>query len=344
MKFKYRFVLTSVMAVSLAACSGNPTERRQAKQDFTYMETTPFKVWNQPEGSKVEFSSFYAIPEGNFNGELGPGVDIRPPQQVLQLIPGARADLQNGEVTLWLVKEEELTKVWQTALDLIAKRNIPLRSQDDSRLETDWVSWISEDEDTEIGSRYVIEKTKQAKRHGFKITLVDWKEAGKVQPVSATNKERYNILMTNLVTSAYDQQVRDDARVRAQELVKQIPISMGQDRSGLPVIIARAPYNVFWERLPDLLPKVGLTMEGRNRSQGQVQVKYRAPDDAFWQEIGTKPLAFEGKTYNLLLGDLGNRTSINVTDGAGKPVSEEVLTSLAPVLAAAVDRANTVTE
>ncbi|MCF9378529.1 outer membrane protein assembly factor BamC, partial [Vibrio parahaemolyticus] len=39
-----------------------------------------------------------------------------------------------------------------------------------------------------------------------------------------------------------------------------------------------------------------------------------------------------------LFGDLGNRTSINVTDSAGKPVNEALLKEMVPVLSAVVDK------
>ncbi|RND29343.1 outer membrane protein assembly factor BamC, partial [Vibrio cholerae] len=110
----------------------------------------------------------------------------------------------------------------------------------------------------------------------FKISLIGWRENGQVQTVSTTNKERYNAFMTNLVTTRYDSDVRAEAARRAQELVKQIPITMGSDRSGFPVIIARTPYDVLWQRLPELLPKMGFTIEERNQSQGTVKAKYAA--------------------------------------------------------------------
>ncbi|MDG2932629.1 outer membrane protein assembly factor BamC, partial [Vibrio parahaemolyticus] len=49
-----------------------------------------------------------------------------------------------------------------------------------------------------------------------------------------------------------------------------------------------------------------------------------------------KPVELAAGKYTFLLGDLGNRTSINITDSSGKPVEEEFLKSLAPVLAATV--------
>ncbi|ELR64341.1 Outer membrane protein NlpB [Photobacterium marinum] len=340
MNNKYRLAVTAVMVAVLAGCSGGAERRRQANQDFNYLETKPLGAWNLPAEAQASQVYDYAIPAQNFQGELGAGVDIRPPQQVLALIPGARAVKDADGVSLLLLKPEELTKVWQLTQRLISERNIKLRSQSANAMETDWVNWTNEDEESEIGSRYLIEKSSEVNRYSYKISLIDWREGGKTTPVSAINKERYSILMTNLVMSRYDEQERELARLRAQELVKQIPISMGQDRSGLPVIIARAPYNVFWERLPNMLGQLGFTVEGRNRSQGIVEVKFRSPDDEFWTELGTQPIELDNRSYRLQLGDLGNRTSVNVTDTDGKPVTEEALKSMAPVFAAAIERAN----
>lgn len=69
------------------------------------------------------------------------------------------------------------------------------------------------------------------------MSLIDWREGDQVKEVTATNRERYNVFMTNLVTARYDQEVREEAQRKAQELVKQIPVTMGKDRSGLPVIM-----------------------------------------------------------------------------------------------------------
>ncbi|MCW8331788.1 outer membrane protein assembly factor BamC [Photobacterium sp. SDRW27] len=340
MNYKYRLVVTAVMVATLAGCSGGAERRRQANQDFTYLETKPLESWTLPSGAQASQVNDYVIPDQAFSGELGSAVDIRPPQQVLALIPGARSVKSSDGVTLVLAKPEELTKVWLLTQRLIAERNIQIQTQSADAIETDWISWTNEDEESEISNRYRIEKSSDPSRNTYQITLIDWREGGVEKPVTAINKERYSILMTNLVTARYDQQEREQARLRAQELVKQIPISMGQDRSGLPVIIARAPYNIFWERLPSLLGQLGFSVEGRNRSQGVVEVKFKSPDDEFWTELGTKPIQLDNRTYNLQLGDLGNRTSINVTDTDGKPVTEDALKSLAPVFAAAIDRAN----
>ncbi|EGQ8084825.1 outer membrane protein assembly factor BamC [Vibrio vulnificus] len=338
MKFSRQLVLSSLAVFVLSACSGSATQRRQAKDDFAYLETPPLEQWQLPEGATPQFYPNYNIPQGEFAGGIGKQVDIRPPQQILELIPGARYERNQGEVTLWLIKQEEADEVWQTVKDMLAERQIPIDMQSDTHIETGWVTWRSEDEEMEIGSRYAIDRFEANNRHGFKINLVDWREGTELKPVTVTNKERYNVFMTNLVTSQYDQVKRDEAQRRAQELVKQIPITMGTDRSGFPVIIARTPYNVLWQRLPMILPKMGFTIDERNQSQGTLKAKYASPDDEFWNEIGVKPMELKSGTYTFLFGDLGNRTSINVTDSSGKPVEEAFLTSMAPVLAAVVKK------
>ncbi|EPQ9983576.1 outer membrane protein assembly factor BamC [Vibrio vulnificus] len=338
MKFSRQLVLSSLAVFVLSACSGSATQRRQAKDDFAYLETPPLEQWQLPEGATPQFYPNYNIPQGEFTGGIGKQVDIRPPQQILELIPGARYERSQGEVTLWLIKQEEADEVWQTVKDMLAERQIPIDMQSDTHIETGWVTWRSEDEEMEIGSRYAIDRFEANNRHGFKINLIEWREGTELKPVTLTNKERYNVFMTNLVTSQYDQVKRDEAQRRAQELVKQIPITMGTDRSGFPVIIARTPYNVLWQRLPTILPQMGFTIDERNQSQGTIKAKYASPDDEFWNEIGVKPMDLKSGTYTFLFGDLGNRTSINVTDSSGKPVEEAFLKSMAPVLAAVVKK------
>ncbi|WP_318424977.1 outer membrane protein assembly factor BamC [Photobacterium leiognathi] len=332
MNYKYRLALAAFMVTSLSACSSGSEARRQANQDFNYLETQPLESWTLPAGAAPFSSAAYAIPSQNFKGEVGASVDIRPPQQVLNLIPGMRSSVDQDGVTVQLPRSSDLFKLWQVTQSLISKNNIGIAKQSADQIDTDWVSWTNKDEDSEIGSRYSIEKSPST--NSYRIILTDWREDGKTMPVTADNKRRYSILMTNLVMSKYDEDIREQARLAAAQQLKHVPISLGVDRSGLPVLIARASYNDMWERLPTVLSKLGFTVEDRNRSQGLIDVKYREPDDEFWQELGTKPMKLTDDKYRILVGDLGNRTSINITDSEGKPVTDDILESAAPAFAA----------
>lgn len=337
MKLSRQLVMGSLAVLVLSACSSSPAQRRQAKNDFTYLDTKPITPWVLPEDATPQYYPHYEIPAGEFAGPVGREVDVRPPQQILELIPGARAERQkNGEVILWMIRQDEVDTIWKTALSMLQERGIKVLQQSDNKLETDWINWSSQDEDATLGSRYQLTRVAANNRYGFKISLIDWRENGKALPISEVNKERYNTFMTNLVTSRYDQHRREEAARRAQELVKQIPITMGADRSGFPVIIARTPYDVLWQRLPNLMPGMGFTIEERNQSQGTVKAKYASPNDEFWNQIGVKPMNLKSGSYTFLFGDLGNRTSINVTNSAGKPVEQELLQEMVPVLSAIV--------
>ncbi|UJF19788.1 outer membrane protein assembly factor BamC [Vibrio sp. SS-MA-C1-2] len=336
----YRVALCLTVAGTLAACSGGAEQRRQAKQDFKYMDTPNLKPLVVPQDEPVYFSTHYMIPSGEKSGFVGKQVDIRPPLQILELIPGARSEEQDGVVTIWTIREQETNDIWNSIIKAIANKKIKIRSQSIDKIETDWVRWNIEDEDLEYGVRYLIERINKDDQLGLRFSTLEWQRNGQETSADTLSRDRYSIQMANMVTSYYDTQQRIIAQKKADELIKRIPISLGHDRSGLPVIIARAPYNIFWARLPKLLDNFGFEITSRNSSQGMIDVKYKSPDDEFWQELGTSPLQLDNNEYKIQLGDLGNRTSLNVTDKDGKPVNEEILKSLAPILSAVVEREN----
>ncbi|MDD1784153.1 outer membrane protein assembly factor BamC [Enterovibrio sp. ZSDZ35] len=340
MKSVVKFGLSAVMVATLAACSGVET-RRQASDDFEYLNAPSPSEWKTLPDQKPEFTGAYAIPQGNFDGPVGASVDIRPPQQVLELIPGARYERTGSTVTIWVPREAQLQRVWSSVQSMAKNGALPVSNSSANTIETGWVNWAINEDDDAIEGRYVLAQEESRGRHGLRIALVEARRSDTGDALSEAASQRYATQMTNLIATTYDMEIREEARIRAQELVKNIPISMGKDRSGLPVIIARAPYDVFWERLPEVLTELGFKVEDRNRSQGTLEVDYKNPDELLWDKIGTERLDLAQRTYNIQLGDLGNRTSINFTDKKGKPVPEETLTELSTVLAAVIDYMNT---
>lgn len=337
MKSTHQLVASLLAVFVLSACSDDPAQLRQAKGDFEYLNTPELSAWHTLDQSQPQFYENYKIPQGNFTGGVGESVDIRPPQQILALIPGVRSELHDGEVTLWMANQVEADHVWETVITTLKTHHIGLKTQTEEGIETDWVAWDTFDEDRRLEGRYAMTRLVLNGRYAIKMTLTDWRENGQKSPISVTNQERYSALMANWVTTSYDQEQRDKAERLAQQRVNMIPISMGSDRSGFPVIIARSSYDTLWPRLPSLLSQMGFTVEKRSQSQGTIKVKYVQPDDEFWSQTAIEPIDLSVGQYTFQLGDLENRTSINVTDLTGKPIDESLLKTLSSMLAAVIE-------
>lgn len=68
MKFTHQLVISSLAVFVLSACSGGASQRRQAKDDFEYLETPALKEWQLPQGATPQFYPNYEIPNGDFSG------------------------------------------------------------------------------------------------------------------------------------------------------------------------------------------------------------------------------------------------------------------------------------
>lgn len=340
MKHLFKLGLSAVMATTLMACS-NPEAHRQASDGFQYLDTRLLKNWRALPDQQVEFSGAYQIPAAKaYNGLLGSDVDIRPPQQVFELLPGMRYQRHENSVLVWMPQQDDGKLLGETIESLVADGLLPIRAMEAKGVETDWLKWSGKDDDETVETRHYINPIKDKMRSGFRVNILEIKYGGVPVELTPTLRDRYNTKMTNVLSTRFDDELRKEARLQALKRVKNIPTSMGTDRSGLPVIIARAPYDVFWERFPAMLNKLGLTIDERNNSQGTLNLRYSAPDDELWRALKIKPLPLSRKKYHVQLGDLGNRTSINLTDTSGKPVDEEVLKRFSIQLAAVINYLN----
>ncbi|RXJ71450.1 outer membrane protein assembly factor BamC [Veronia nyctiphanis] len=276
----------SVVILSLAGCAGGVADKHQAKDDFSYLETPPLIDLTALPNQQSAAPSAFKVPSGNFPGEFGAGVDIRPPLQVLGTIPGARIVNDRRGVTLWVDTDKKSDRLWRTATELAANEQFTVRSQNSEEIETDWVKWPNGGASE---ARYMISKLSSNKRYGLRLDVIEWQNSDKGAPNQSV-RQSFNARMANLITEGYDASVRAEARERAVALNKNIPITLGKDRGGLPVIIARAPYDIVWERLPGILELIGFEVEYRNRSQGTINAEFEAQTSSFGRTLATANL------------------------------------------------------
>ncbi|MGB2079564.1 MAG: outer membrane protein assembly factor BamC, partial [Vibrio sp.] len=209
MKFSRQLVMGSLAVLVLSACSSNPSSRRQAEDSFDYTSAQLTQGWEVLPTARRQYYRQYQIPQGEYQGEIGEGVDIRPPQQILELIPGARYTAIEGGVIVWPPSSQEADDLWNTIGQMIDKRGIELRQDTPVTRETDWIDLTAEDEPNPIASRYMIERVNQGPRLGIMVSLSEFRKDGEVVPLTRELSDRYSRNMINYITSQYDTQRRE---------------------------------------------------------------------------------------------------------------------------------------
>lgn len=326
------------LAAAIAIITGcSSSKNQQAEGGFDYLDTAALRAWHALPDQNLPPSAMYEIPSANYAGDVGKSVDISSPLQLLELIPGARFVTSEQGLQIRIADQNTAQKLLDLVEGMQKDQSLPVRRQLADGIETDWVL-VNKEQKTK--ARYAIQKL-AAGHNGLRVLLLELagKDDASLQ-ISPLRRERYTALMANRLMTRYDLAVREDARLKALQQQRDILINMGVDRGGNAVIIARASYDVFWNVLPKMLTQMGFEIKDRNRSQAIIEANYVEPSDEFWQSIGQEKLNLRKQKYKIQLGDLGNRTSINVLNSADKPIEQEQLVSFSLVLGKTLEKMN----
>lgn len=333
MKSFFKHSLCLVATLGLVACSSSNTY--QALDDFSYLDTAKLRNFQKLPNQAMPVSAAYAIPNQQYAGALGDKVNILPPVQLLQLIASGRYKTSPYQAVFLLPTSPYLEQMNDIMQQLIEQEIIPVQSKTKQGIETAWMPLAAEPGEVEVS--YLLTPLKQDQYTGMQVTLVDaMREGNKFKPSDA-ERERFNTIMANKLLLEFDRYISEQASLQAAEQATNVSMELGTDRSGNAVVIARVDYTQFWNSLPAILEPLGFEIEDRNQSQGLLEVDYSAPDEELWQSLAVEPLALESGKYKLQLGDLGNRTSLSISNHAGKPLDEANLASLAEVMAASMN-------
>lgn len=333
MKLKHQVVLVATMAASLSACSGSGALTR-ANDGFAYENTPALTTWHQPEGTAPITSNQYQIPQGNFQGAVGSNLNIAPPVNILSLIMGTQVATDNQGTTVQFPQAQDLNGVWTATTQWLAHKKIAMTQQGADALQTDWLSWDTGDK-TQV--RYAISRSDNQL---YTVNLIGLMRDGSAVAITPALNQRYSAMMINQATMLYQAQVQKMAQAQAAKMMGNVQMYVANGSNGSPVIMAQAPYEGIWARLPTLLQQMGFTVEDLNQAQGNMSVKYSQPKASFWKEIGQSPVTLPNGKYQILIGDMGNSTSINLAKTNGQPVAKSDLETLASAMAALLQHDN----
>lgn len=327
------------LVMLLSACSSDQRYKRQVSGDESYLQAADVSDLHAPAGMVMPLQNGdYDIPSASSKGAVGKQLDIRPPAQPLALMNGTRTQFAGNSGVL-LLDNARAGTLWPQVVDVVQAKNFPVASRNDANqtLTTDWVQWNRADEDHQYRGRYQISVQQQGYQQALSVKLLELQQenTGVNSPVQL---QRYTAQMLNELSSGLDKIETTRENAAAQRSATQIDVQSGADDTGLPDLIVRAPFNTVWDRLPAALERVGMKVTDKNRSQGSLNVAFKAPGSSDWDEIGAKDPGLANGDYKIQVGDLDNRSSLQLLDPKGHTLTQSQNDSLVAVFNAAFSK------
>lgn len=325
------------LVMLLAACSNDQRYKRQVSGDESYLQAADLSDLRAPAGMILPLQNGdFEIPNVSSKGQVGKQLDIRPPAQTLALMNGTRSQFAGNTGTLLVDTRGAL---WPQVVNVVQAAKFPIADRQDARqsLTTDWVQWNRADEDNQYRGRYQLSVQPQGGQQALTVKLLELQQQDNVV-TSPVQIQRYTAQMLNEISSGLDkiETGREDAA--ASRSPTQIDVQSGADDTGLPNLILRAPFNVVWQRLPATLKRMGMEVTDNNRSQGSLNVTYKAPGSSTFDELGAKDPELNNGDYKLQVGDLDNRSSLQFLDPKGHPLTQSQNDALVAVFQAAFSK------
>lgn len=326
-------IIISLVAVSVLAGCSNPEKRAQANRGFDYEDASLRKgVLLIPAGLEApKFSTDYVIPKASAlesNGVTGKAVDVRPPTQVLPLVRGSEI-LDSGS-GLWFY-QQRIDQPLQQELNQTLAAFFKDKKAQASETSLGWSS-----NGNPIGSpkqrfNWQLNNDEVRRAVSLQVSLVESSEA-KAPKILAQTKQRDEAAMLNAFSLAYQREL-----TKQQDLLDSSPIKLVLE-SGQGRLLVGEGYDRSWKRLVTLLPKLGFKLSNRQQALGYVDVEFDGLKKSKWATLALPALNIPEQAYRVQLGDLGQQSSITVSDKNKVPVSAEILRQFADTLIPAFER------
>ncbi|WP_108650237.1 outer membrane protein assembly factor BamC [Dongshaea marina] len=336
--------------IGVSGCSSSH-DLSQATGSTEYLnaklDTQPFVV---PTGLQApQFNTRYYIPAaaaGTSKEPVGKSVNIEPPVQLLPVVSGSRVGQSQSGALVWYSSTQSISELSDTLWSLMQqtlKVTDSSSGKQDYSLATPWIKSYTV-QHNQVRSKFKVALKSQPDLHrvGVELTTVAAEvfQKGSWQGISVNDYaalQQRNTLMNQL---AFNYQNRLN-----QQLLKaasgSIKVQAGKDSSELNAWIADAPYEVVWNRLEHLLPALGFTVTQAQQSLGEFKLEYKG-SSLFSSDKGKPLSALDSGKYRLLLGDLGQKTSMTLFSKESTPLKAETFDKLTPTVVSAFAKQNSI--
>lgn len=378
MIFSSQFKLIAVSSLSALLMSGcsflsfHPFHKDagQAQHDFDYLDVKPAPALVVPGNLKKPIhQSDYDVPalaKGNaYRDYVGGQVDIRPPQQLVAVVPGELRKSEDGHPQFWLdvpaSNSAEATRQWllNELKQYLSAQGSGVRAinADQSEIQGDWIT-VKKHID---GGLFSSDDFLFRRKFNYRIAVAQNGRSAMVEPVfvgyqrnpsdpsvtGLAKLHQYNHEMAEInAFLAYEQAQRAQQQLAggqtqtgeapvqsASRAVGPIELTMAKD--GSATLVADAPLSATLKSLGHSLSILGFKVTNYISESGQLYVTYDHSKHADLDKFGVKPVDLADDDYTFTIGSDDGKTQITVSDDDGVLTEsrlEKLYTPLAALL------------
>lgn len=346
-----KFYIALCGGIVLSGCSSF-TERHQASGSFEYLNEKNRQSIVVPEGfTPLAKSTDYDIPAlgNNVNIHLvGDKLDIRAPSLIMPVAPNSIVSSDTNKTAVvfesFLSKEKFKQDLWEKLSDFVEIQGYGVgTSQDGRSLSTRSIEsneyfkrLFGLEEDYTLSQQYQFDLNVAEKGYKATVTvsLVDHKEQGEQLELNKFAKRRYEARMLNLFLSQVYAKHNQQLITNQTKTYKGIKLDIGFDNEQNTVYQIYAPYELAWEKLARVLPKLGFMVDDRDKSISTYFTHFESAGDGFWSALFSEESEVKSinltdrEKFQIKLNERGDISQLIIVDSKGERLPAEKMTEM----------------
>ena len=347
-----RILYFSLLSLSLSACSG--LDNKRAVGNFDYANVSEAKELVVPEGmhAPAKHEKFSISHKINYDGPIGPDMDVRAPSLVLPVAASSRVIPDSQQALIWfdqVLDDKDLLAYIVTAIkQQLASDEVELNlvEQSNNLYESTWfhhevesgVYFTSVELSESMRFRYQLARKPHGRSVSLLVNLVDYMKTdskGSTKTINPVDKIRAEMAMINEIIAQVDYmyrlQKRENHLLRANKKI----LVIGENVEAEPAYIVDMPLDSLWSNLPVFFEGYGFKVTDLNESKHIYFVDFTQPETSFWSNLWgeEKPvLALANGKYQFVLAKMADKTALTIYDELGNVLSNEVLEQAVTVM------------
>lgn len=330
--------------IFLAACSSDQHYKLNISENKEYLKAPSLKALKIPTGIVLpSMNNNYDIPSVIHNNAVSKELDIRPPTQQLIFSKKFYFQYTNATVAIPLNISSQCLDIWSKIILVMQKKHYPIISLPAAKhdLTTDWINWVSIDDNQQYKDRYQISLINQNNQILLKVRSLGLQRKNQLMYNNTKLVQRYTVALLSSIVHGLEELSDEYAYCVAHKQTSGFSVQSSIDDGGLPLLIIQSPYDNIWLNLPMALSHIGMKVKNSNYSLGTLLLTYKARENSICNNLDVNGSQLHNGDYKLQIGDYGNYNTLQFTDRQGYTLTKSQNDILAVILQIALNNCNT---